>query len=66
VENIPTVTREAGEEIDVIQRTDDGDSRDVTRTTPDGATHTGAVDFSCDKDAAKCVEQVEVGRALTF
>jgi hypothetical protein len=46
----------------VIQRTDDGFARDVTRTTADGATHTRFVDESCDKDAEKCVEQVEIGR----
>jgi hypothetical protein len=50
-----------GEKTDVIQRTEDGYSRDVTRTAPDGSTHTRAVDFSCDKDAKKCVKQVEVG-----
>lgn len=51
-------------EPDVIQRTDDGFARDVTRTAPDGPSHTCVVDFSCDKDARKCVKQVEVGKEL--
>jgi hypothetical protein len=66
-----TVTRESnyttfdgreGAGSDVIQRTDDGYSRDSARTPPDGETHTRAVDVSCDKDARKCVKQVEVGQ----
>jgi len=66
-----TVTRESsystadgreGSKTDVIQRTEDGYSRDITRTTPNGETHTRAVDVSCDKDAGKCVKQVEVGK----
>ena len=66
-----TVTREAnystfdgrkGSMTDVIQRTDDGYSRDTSRTTPNGTTHTRAVDVSCDKDAGKCVKQVETGK----
>jgi len=66
-----TVTREAnyttfdgreGSMSDVIQRTEDGFTRDTARTLPNGATHTRAVDVSCDKDAAKCVKQVEVGK----
>jgi hypothetical protein len=48
----------------VIQRTDAGYSRDTARTTPVGSTHTRAVDVSCDKDAGKCVKQVEVGKDL--
>ena len=66
-----TVTREAnytkfdgrqGSMTDVIQRTEDGFTRDTARTLPNGTTHTRAVDVSCDKDAAKCVKQVEVGK----
>ena len=66
-----SVTREAnyttfdgreGSMTDVIQRTEDGFTRDTTRTLPNGTTHTRAVDVSCDKDAAKCVKQVEVGK----
>jgi hypothetical protein len=66
-----TVTREAnyttfdgrtGSMTDVIQRTDDGFSRDTSRTTPNGTTHTRSVDVTCDKDAHKCVKQVEVGK----
>jgi hypothetical protein len=69
--NSDTVTRESnyttfdgnsGAKSDVIQRTEDGYSRDTTRTTPDGATHTRAVDVTCDKDVGKCVRQVEVGK----
>lgn len=69
--NSDTVTREAnystfdgrtGSKSDVIQRTEDGYSRDTSRTTPDGTTHTRSVDVSCDKDAGKCVKQVEVGK----
>jgi hypothetical protein len=65
-----TVTREAnyttfdgrtGSMSDVIQRTDDGYSRDTTRTTPNGTTHTRSVDVSCENDANKCVKQVETG-----
>ena len=47
---------------DVIQRTEDGFARDTTHTTPNGDTHTRSVDVSCDKDARKCVKQVEVGQ----
>ncbi|MEO8064217.1 MAG: hypothetical protein ABI821_15895 [Pseudomonadota bacterium] len=43
----------------VIQRTDDGFSRDTTRGLPNGETHTRAVDVSCDGEG-KCVRQVEV------
>jgi hypothetical protein len=66
-----TVTREAnyttfdgrtGSKSDVIQRTDDGYSRDTTRTTPNGTTHTRSVDVSCDESAGKCVKQVETGK----
>jgi hypothetical protein len=64
-----TITRESnyttfdgreGSKSDVIQRTEDGFSRDTTRTLPNGETHTRSVDVSCDKDAGKCVKQVEV------
>lgn len=51
-----------GSKSDVIQRTDDGFSRDTARSLPNGATHTRSVDVSCDKDVGKCVKQVEVGQ----
>lgn len=66
-----TVTREAnystfdgrsGSMSDVIQRTDEGFSRETTRTTPNGETHTRSVEVSCDKDVGKCVKQVEAGK----
>jgi hypothetical protein len=69
--NSDTVTREAnyttfdgrtGSRSDVIQRTEDGYSRDTARTMPDGTTHTRSVDVSCDQDVGKCVKQVEVGK----
>jgi hypothetical protein len=47
---------------DVIQRTEDGDSRDTARTLPSGDTHTRVVEVSCDENAVKCVKQVEVGQ----
>lgn len=59
--NYTTFDGREGSKSDVIQRTDEGFVRDVTRTTPDGATHTRSVDVSCDKDARKCVKQVETG-----
>jgi hypothetical protein len=49
----------------VIQRTDDGFARTAARTTSDRATHTRAVDLSCDKNVGKCVKQVEVGSAIS-
>jgi len=64
-----TTTREAsyttfdgrtGSMSDVIQRTDDGYTRNTSRTLPNGETHTRSVDVSCDKDAHNCVKQVEV------
>jgi hypothetical protein len=64
-----TITRESnyttfdgreGSKSDVIQRTEDGFSRDTTRTLPNGETHTRTVDVSCEKDVGKCVRQVEV------
>jgi hypothetical protein len=63
-----TVTRSAnsttfdgreGSMTDVIQRTDDGFSRDTTRNLPNGESHTRAVDVSCDGEG-KCVKRVEV------
>ena len=66
-----TVTRETnystfdgrqGSKSDVIQRTEDGFTRDTARTTPTGETHTRSVDVSCEKNARKCVKQVEVGQ----
>lgn len=51
-----------GSKTDVVQRTDDGYSRDTTRTLPNGETHSRGVDVSCDKDAGKCVKQVEVDK----
>jgi len=66
-----TVTREAnyttfdgrqGSMSDVVQRTDDGYTRDTARMLPDGTTQTRNVEVSCDKDAARCVKQVEVGK----
>lgn len=65
-----TVTRQSdystfdgreGSKTDVIQRTDDGYSRDTVRTLPSGETHSRSVDVSCDKDARTCVKQVEAG-----
>jgi hypothetical protein len=64
-----TVTRESnyttfdgrdGSKSDVIQRTEDGFSRDLTRTLANGETHTRSVDVSCEKSVGKCVKQVEV------
>jgi hypothetical protein len=49
-----------GTKSDVIQRTEDGYTRDTTRTLPNGETHTRNADVSCDKDAGNCVKQVEV------
>jgi hypothetical protein len=49
-----------GSKSDVIQRTEDGFSRDTTRTLPNGESHTRSVDVSCEKDVGKCVRQVEV------
>ena len=60
--NYSTFDGREGSKSDVIQRTEDGYSRDTTRTTPNGDTHTRAVDVSCDKDAGKCVKQVDVGQ----
>jgi hypothetical protein len=66
-----TVTRDAnyttfdgrtGTKSDVVQRTDDGYTRNTTRTLPKGETHARDVDVSCDKDARKCVKQVEVDK----
>lgn len=65
-----TVSREAnyttfdgreGSKSDVIQRTDDGFTRDTTRTLPNGETHTRAVDVSC-ADNTQCTKTVEVDK----
>lgn len=58
--NYTTFDRREGGKSDVIQRTEDGFSRDTTRTLPNGETHTRSVDVSCEKDVGKCVRQVEV------
>ena len=60
--NYTTFDGREGSMTDVIQRTDDGYTRDTARTLPNGTTHTRDVIVSCDKDAAKCVKQVEVGK----
>ncbi len=57
-----TVDGRTGSMSDVVQRTDDGYSRDTTRTTPNGVTLMREVDVSCDKEANKCVKQVEVDK----
>lgn len=68
-EGAGTITRESnyttfdgreGAKSDVIQRTEDGFSRDTTRMLPNGETHTRSVDVSCEKDVGKCVKQVEI------
>ena len=68
-EEAGTITRSAdystfdgreGSKTDVIQRTENGFSRDTARTLPNGEMHTRSVDVSCEKDAGKCVKQVEV------
>jgi len=57
-EDAGTATRESnytafdgreGSKSDVIQRTDDGFSRDTPRTMRGGEMHTRAVDVSCEK-----------------
>jgi hypothetical protein len=58
--NYTTFDGREGSKSDVIQRTEEGFSRDTTRTLPNGETHTRSVDVSCDHDAGKCVKQVEV------
>jgi hypothetical protein len=60
--NYSTAGGRSGSGSDVIQRTEVGYSRNTPHTTPDGATHTRDVDVSCDKDAQKCVRQVDVGQ----
>jgi len=60
--NYTTFDGKTAAKSDVIQRTEDGYTRDIARTTPDGATHTRSVDVTCDKDVGKCVKQVEVGK----
>jgi len=61
--NYTTFDGGSGSMSDVIQRTDDGFTRDTTRTLPDGETHTRSVAVSCEKDATRhCVKQVETGQ----
>jgi len=60
--NYSTSGGRSGSTSDVIQRTEDGYSRNTTHTTPNGESHTRSVDVSCDKDAQKCVKQVDVGQ----
>jgi hypothetical protein len=43
------------------QRTDDGYTREVTRTLPDGAVKERSFDVSCDKAAQSCVKTVTGG-----
>ena len=57
--NYTTFNGGEGAKSDVIQRTDDGFARETTRTSPNGESHTRAVDVSCDGDG-KCVKQIEV------
>lgn len=45
---------------DVVQRTEDGYTRDTTRNLPNGEARTRSVDVSCDKAARKCVKEVDV------
>lgn len=58
--NYSTFDGREGSKSEVIQRTDDGYTRDTVRTLPNGGTHERSVDVSCDQDARKCVKQVEV------
>jgi len=61
--NYTTFDGRSGSMSDVIQRTDDGYTRDSTRTLPNGETHTRSADVSCEKEATrKCVQQVETGQ----
>jgi hypothetical protein len=60
--NYTTFDGREGSKSDVIQRTEDGFSRDTARTLPNGESHTRSVDVSCEKDVGKCVRQVEVDR----
>jgi hypothetical protein len=55
-------TRADGPPADVIQRTDDGFSRDTTHTLPNGRADTRSVDATCDEDVGKCVKQVAVDK----
>jgi hypothetical protein len=70
-EDAGTVTRDAtyttfdgrsGARSDVIERTDDGFTRNTSRTLPNGETHTRDVEVSCNPDAGKCVKEVEVDK----
>lgn len=58
--NYTTFDGRSGSVSDVVERTDDGYTRDTTRTLPNGETHTRNVEVSCDEAAGKCVRQVEV------
>ena len=58
--NYSTFDGREGSKSEVIQRTDDGYTRDTVRTLPNGETHERSVDVACDQDAQKCVRQVEV------
>jgi hypothetical protein len=58
--NYTTFDGREGSKTDVIQRTENGFSRDTTRTLPNGEMHTRVVDVSCTKDEGKCVKQVGV------
>jgi hypothetical protein len=60
--NYTTFDGRSGSRSDTVQRTEDGYTRDTSRTLPNGETHTRTVDVSCDKDAGKCVKQVEVDK----
>ncbi len=51
--NYTTVDGREGSKSDVIQRTEDGFTRDTVRTLPSGETHTRAVDVTCNKNAGK-------------
>ena len=45
----------------ITQRTDDGYTRDVTRTLPDGQVKERGVDVSCDQAAQSCIKTVTRG-----
>ena len=49
--NYTTFDGREGARTDVIQCTEDGDSRETVRTSPDGEINTRVVDVSCNKDA---------------
>jgi hypothetical protein len=58
--NYTTFEGREGSMSDVIQRTEDGYSRDTVRNFPNGQTHNRSVDVACDMDVGKCVKQVEI------